>query len=239
MSKNIKDEERLIVALDVDTIDKAKYIVQKIGDGCCFYKVGLELFMTGRSIELVQWLKRRGKRVFIDLKFFDVPQTVQKAVAQLDKYGADFATVHGNDAILRAAVAAKTATKILAVTVLTSLDKADMEDLGFTVDIEDIVLSRAKRAMALGCAGVIASGLEVQKLRSELEQGCIIINPGIRPLDNTAIDDQKRMVTPTQSIQSGADYIVIGRPITQAVDPGRAALAIQQEIALALTKVNQ
>lgn len=227
---NIKTKERLIVALDVANINTAKALVRELGEAVLFYKVGLELFMTGNSRELILWLREQGKQVFIDLKFFDVPQTVASAVRQLDQYGASFATVHGNDAILEAAAKCGTKTKILAVTVLTSLDQQDMQHLGFQTDIASLVLSRARRALQVGCSGVIASGLEAADLRKVIGDKLIIICPGVRPGYNDRIDDQKRSVTVTEAFANGADYIVLGRPIKDAPSPRQAAERVQAEI---------
>jgi orotidine-5'-phosphate decarboxylase len=197
-----------------------------------FYKIGLELFMAGGYFELLEWLRGKGKQVFVDLKFFDVPQTVGSAVRQLAKHDASFATVHGNDAILEAAVREKGATKILAVTVLTSLDEGDLKDLGFAVDPSSLVLSRAKRALALGCDGVISSGLEAAALRENLGERLLIVCPGIRPIANREerSDDQKRTVDVEEAFLNGADHIVIGRPIRQAPDPKAAAEDVQRRI---------
>ncbi|MBR5737593.1 MAG: orotidine-5'-phosphate decarboxylase, partial [Verrucomicrobia bacterium] len=156
----------------------------------------------------------------------------KNAVEQLQSRGVTFAIVHGNDDIMRAAAAAKGSTKILAVTVLTSLDKGDMEDLGFKCDVAELVLSRARRALALGCDGVISSGLEARKLREGVDDKLIVITPGIRPASNTAVkDDQKRVVTVQDAFMNGADYIVVGRPIRAAADPKAAAEEIQRQIA--------
>lgn len=227
--KPIPAAERLIFALDVPDRDHARRLVGFLGDSVRFYKLGLELFMAGGYFELVDWLRGQGKKVFVDLKFFDVPETVRSAVRQLKKYDATFTTVHGNDAILEAAVEVKGRIKILAVTVLTSLDQHDIEDLGFQCDIEKVVLSRAKRALALGCDGVISSGLEVARLREELGDRFIVVTPGIRPVANQ--DDQKRTVDVEQAFHNGADYIVVGRPIRDAEDPRAAAESIQSRIA--------
>ena len=210
-SKDIPSQERLIFALDVPSIEKAKKLVNDLGDTICFYKIGLELFMSGNYLDFISWLKAKDKKVFVDLKFFDVPQTVGSAIKQLGKYGASFATIHGNDEIMKAAAEQKGDMKILAVTMLTSLDQGDVEDLGFKVDIKDIVLSRAKRALAIGCDGVISSGLEAPELRDNLGARFIIVTPGIRPVKNT--DDQKRTVDVEEAFLNGADYIVVGRPI--------------------------
>jgi orotidine-5'-phosphate decarboxylase len=231
--KNIPVDERLMFALDVPSNDEAMQLVSELGDAVTFYKVGLELFMAGNYFELVEWLVAQNKKVFVDLKFFDVPQTVASAVTQLTKYGASFATVHGNDSILKAAVAAaeQSELKILAVTALTSLDQGDIDDLGFKADVKDIVLSRARRAFEAGCAGVISSGLEAPTLRGSLGQRIMIITPGIRPVANT--DDQKRTVNVEQAFENGADYIVVGRPIKNHAgydSPRDAALDIQRRI---------
>jgi orotidine-5'-phosphate decarboxylase len=208
-----------------------------------FYKLGLEIFMSGDAFHLLEWLRGRGKKAFVDLKFFDVPQTVGSAVKQLKGRGASFVTVHGNDAILAAAVAARGSIeaarrsssdeplRILAVTVLTSLDQRDIEALGFHTDVSDLVLSRARRALALGCDGVISSGLEIARLRAEQGDGFLIVVPGIRPVVNRAEDDQKRTVDVEDAFQNGADYIVVGRPIKSAGDRRQAAEAIQDRIA--------
>ena len=180
-TKPIPPDERLILALDLPSAEAAWRLVERLGERVRFYKLGLELFMAGGYFELIEALRERDKRVFVDLKFFDVPQTVASAVRQLAKHGADFATVHGNDAILEAACAAKEDLRILAVTVLTSLDQGDMEALGFQTDIPALVLSRARRALALGCDGVISSGLEARALRRELGERLMIVVPGIRP----------------------------------------------------------
>ncbi len=229
---NLPPAERLIVALDVPTADAAREYVDRLGDAACFYKLGLELFMAGGYFELIDWLLARGKKVFVDLKFFDVPETVHAAVRQLRGRGISFVTVHGNDAMLAAAAqAAGQDFKILAVTVLTSLDEGDLQALGFQCDVEQLVLSRAERALRAGCAGVIASGHEARALRTALGSSLLIVTPGIRPVENRAVDDQKRVVSPEQAILNGADYIVIGRPLRLAADPRAAAVAIQHRIA--------
>jgi len=229
--KIIPPRDRLILALDVPTPDDAKRLVKQLGDSVQFYKIGLQLFMAGGYFELIQWLRGEGKNVFVDLKFFDVPETVQLAVAQLQNKDVQFATVHGNDEIMRAAVKTKGNVKILAVTVLTSLDQGDLNDLGFQVDVETLVLSRAKRALEIGCDGVISSGLEAPKLRANLNEKFLIGSPGIRPVENKPVDDQKRTVDAAQAFKNGADYIVIGRPIRNAPDPKAKAEEIQQTIA--------
>ena len=224
--RNIRD--KLIVALDVPTGADAKTLVETLGDSVHFYKIGLELFMARNTFELIDWLLGMDKKVFVDLKFFDVPATVGRAVRQLTGRGISFTTVHGNDSMMRAAAQAKGDVKILAVTVLTSLDRGDLDDLGFDCDVGALVLSRARRAIETGCDGVIASGLEARPLRDSLGDKFLVVSPGIRPVDND--DDQKRVVTPTRAFKSGADHIVVGRPIRDAENPRMAALTIQQEI---------
>lgn len=227
--KTIPPHERLILALDVSSRAEAERVVDLLGDSIAFYKLGLQLFMAGDYFELLESLRKKNKKVFVDLKFFDVPQTVRAAVAQLKHRGATFVSVHGNDSILQAAVKEKNGTKILAVTVLTSLDQADIEALGFKCQLKDLVLSRAQRALQLGCDGVISSGLEAPELRTSLGDSFLIVTPGIRPLKN--VDDQKRTVDVKQAFLNGADYIVVGRPILEASDPLAKAKEFQQIIA--------
>ncbi len=192
--------------------------------------------MSGSYFSLLEWLiHEKGKRVFADLKFFDVPKTISSAIRQLHGRGITFTTVHGNDAILEAAVRDKGDIKILAVTILTSLDQKDIEDLGFNVNIKKLVLSRARRALEIGCDGVISSGLEAYELRESLGEKLLIITPGIRPVLNKAADDQKRTVDIEEAFYNGADYIVVGRPIKTAPDPAQAAEAIQQRISRLFT----
>lgn len=229
--KGIPREERLIVALDVADAEQGKALVQRLGDSVRFYKVGLELFMAGGVFEFVDWLVKRGNKVFADLKFFDIPETVAAAVRGLRNRGVTFATVHGNQGMLEAAGEAKGEVKILAVTVLTSLDQGDLDDLGFRCDIEKLVLSRARRALEAGCDGVISSGMEAPALKRELGDRLLVVTPGIRPVENRPSDDQKRTVDVAQAFANGADYIVVGRPIRQAADPRAAARAIQATIA--------
>ena len=230
-SRPIPRRERLIVALDVPSVNDARALVAKLGEEVVFYKLGLELFMTGGYFELVDWLAARGKRVFVDLKFFDVPETVRSAVRALRGRGIALATVHGNQRMMEAAAAEKGEVKILAVTVLTSLDRGDLDDLGFACDVDRLVLSRARRALEAGCDGVISSGLEAPMLRRELGDRILVVTPGIRPIENRPADDQKRTVDVAQAFANGADYIVVGRPIRQAADPAAAAAAIQATIA--------
>jgi orotidine-5'-phosphate decarboxylase len=230
-SKAIPARERLICALDVPDADEARRLVDLLGDACLFYKLGLELFMAGGYLELVDWLRRRERKVFVDLKFFDVPETVRSAVRALRDTGVTFATVHGNQSIMEAAGRDKGDVGILAVTVLTSLDRGDLDDLGFDCDIGLLVLSRARRALEAGCDGVISSGLEAPMLKTALGERVMVVTPGIRPVENRPVDDQKRTVDVGQAFRNGADYIVIGRPIRAAPDPRAAAEAVQADIA--------
>jgi len=177
----IPTRERLIVALDVPAPDAARSLVERIGDAACFYKVGLELLASGGSFELVQWLAGRGNRVFADFKFFDIPETVKRAVANLRGRGVTFATVHGSRPIMEAAAAAKGEVKILAVTVLTSMGPAELKEMGYGGTMDDLVLARARSALESGCDGVIASGLEARKLKAEFGERLLVVTPGIRP----------------------------------------------------------
>lgn len=231
--KNIAAEERLIFALDVPEPDQARQLVRTLGDSVRFYKLGLELFLGGHYFSLAAELKDQGKRIFADLKLFDIPPTVGRAVAQLARHEVDFLTVHGNDSMLRAAVENRGKVDILAVTALTSLDRGDLDDLGFACDVEALVLSRARRALQIGCAGVISSGLEAAALRREVDAALTVVCPGIRPVDN--IDEQKRTLSAAEAFAAGADYIVVGRPIRDAQDPRAAAESLQMEIATALS----
>ncbi len=230
-SKPIPVNERLIMALDLPSIEEAKALVIALGDSVVFYKVGMEIFMCGDYFGFIEWLKQQGKKVFVDLKFFDVPATVGRAIAALSHKGVDLATIHGNDAIMEAAAANKGDLKVLAVTALTSLDRGDLNDLGFDCDVRDLVLSRAKRALAIGCDGIVSSGLEVQMLREALDHKLLVITPGVRPVDNREEDDQKRVVSVESAFQNGADYIVVGRPIRDAKNPRAMAQTIQSQIA--------
>jgi orotidine-5'-phosphate decarboxylase len=230
--KQISLTKRIIFALDVETPGEARAWVEKLESRVNFFKVGLQLFLAG-GFDIVEWILKRGSEVMLDLKFFDVPQTVASAVKQVGGRGVAFTTVHGNDAILRAAAEAKQGVKILAVTVLTSLDQGDLNDLGFQCSPEALVLSRARRALQVGCDGVVSSGLEAPKLRKELGENFLVVVPGVRPVENR-VDDQKRVVTVRDAFLNGADYVVIGRPLKQAADPLALAAEMQQQIQDAL-----
>ena len=231
IKKDIPMKDRLIFAMDVPDCDRARELANELGDAVTFYKIGLELMMSGGYFELLDWMLARDKKVFADLKFFDIPATVGSAVRQLKDRGASFVTVHGNQSIMEAAAENKgDELKVLAVTVLTSLDRGDLDDLGFDCDVGELVLSRAKRALEAGCDGVISSGLEAPKLREFIDNKLLVITPGIRPVDNKPTGDQKRVVSVPQAFINGADHIVVGRPILDAESPRAAAEAIQASI---------
>jgi orotidine-5'-phosphate decarboxylase len=236
MKKNIPLKERIIVALDVDSTDKARDIVKRCESHVGYYKVGLQLFMAS-WFETVDWILDRGHKVMLDLKFFDIPETVKLAVAQLNNRGVSLATIHGNDPIIRAAVEARGDMKLLAVTVLTSFGEEDMRAMGMTQSVSDLVFYRAKRALELGCDGVVSSGMEAGRLKTELGEKLLIVTPGIRPGANVMdpSDDQKRVVTAGMAIGSGADHVVVGRPITKADDPVAVIEIMQREIATVLS----
>ena len=225
--------ERLIVALDVPDAAQARVLVTKLGDAVGFYKVGLELFSAPGCFELVAWLAERGHKVFADLKLHDIPETVRRAVASLKSRGATFLTVHGHRSVMQAAAQEKGPLKILAVTVLTSFDQSDLDEMGATTSVQDLVIRRARGAAETGCDGVIASGLEARALKNAFGDRLLVVTPGIRPVQGKAGDDQKRTVDVAQAFAAGADYIVVGRPIREAADPRAAAQAIQGTIAKA------
>jgi orotidine-5'-phosphate decarboxylase len=225
--------ERLIVALDVPDARQARALAEKLGDAVRFYKVGLELSSTDGYFELIAWLAARGNKVFADLKLYDIPETVRRATANLSKRGATFLTVHGHRSVMEAAAKEKGAMKILAVTVLTSFDQRDIDEMrdskGSSITVEQLVLARAKGAVETGCDGVISSGLEAAKLKAEFGQRLLVVTPGIRPVGADA-GDQKRTVDVAQAFANGADYIVVGRPVRDAADPRAAAEGIQKTI---------
>lgn len=224
-------KERIIVALDLDSPEQAKALVKKCESHVSFFKVGLQLFMAG-WFETVDWLVDRGHKVMLDLKFFDIPETVKLAVEQINNRGVTFATIHGNDPIIRAAVSSRGDVRLLAVTVLTSFGEEDMRAMGMTATIADLVYFRAKRALDLGCDGVVSSGLEAKRLRKDLGEKLLIVTPGIRPGANTSdqTDDQQRIITAGKAIKGGADHVVVGRPISRAGDPIRVIEEMQRDI---------
>lgn len=232
----VKAAERLIFALDVPSVAQARYLIDALDGVVSFFKIGLELYM-GSGLELVPVLAAEGKKVFLDLKYFDVPETVKAAVQQVASLGASFLTIHGNGEIIKAAVEGRgnAELKLLSVTALTSLDNDDMKDLGFNCTIPDLVIYRAKKAMEAGCDGVIASSLEASKIRElakeikGMDHKFLIVTPGIRP-SNFSRDDHKRFGTPAMAIKSGADFLVIGRPIKESLHPRQTAKDIIVEM---------
>jgi orotidine-5'-phosphate decarboxylase len=235
MPKEIPLQERLIFALDVSSKEEAERWLDRLGDQVTFYKVGLQLFLAG-GFPVIDMIRARGHQVMVDLKFFDIPETVALAVRELKNKGATFITVHGNDPILRAAVREREDARILAVTVLTSFDESDLREMGLTGTIADLVYLRARKALDLGCDGIVSSGLEVARLREGLGDRLLIVTPGIRPGTNEVVreDDQKRVATVDRAIRNGADYLVVGRPIRDAKDPVAVVKQIQEQIASVL-----
>jgi orotidine-5'-phosphate decarboxylase len=223
--------DRLIVALDVPTVPEARLIVDALGDCVSFYKVGLELLFAG-GLEYAAELRRRGKHVFLDVKLLDIGHTVERAVANICELGVSFVTVHGHDVkTMRAAILGRRTSplKILAVTVLTNLNRGDLAQQGTSMSPEELVLHRSRLAHEAGCDGVIASGEEAARIRQEIGGGFLIVTPGIR-LPGGTMDDQERVMSPERAIAAGADYIVVGRPITRADDPRSVAEAFINHI---------
>ncbi len=225
--------DALIVALDVPDALAGEALADRLGDAVGFYKIGLGM-LTGGGLALAMELKARGKRVFLDMKLFDIANTVEAATRGLARFDLDFLTVHGDPHVVAAAVKGRgdAAMRILAVTVLTSLDRADL-DAGMIVagDPAEIVVERARRALDAGADGVIASPREAAAIRALPQaKGRLIVTPGVRPA-GAAVGDQKRIATPAEAIRAGADHVVVGRPITEADDPAAAARAILDQIA--------
>jgi orotidine-5'-phosphate decarboxylase len=232
---NLDARDRLIVALDVASVGDARALIGRLGAAATFYKIGLELVMAG-GLDLARELAGQGKQVFLDMKLLDIGNTVERATRSAAATGATFLTVHGHDSkTLRAAVAGKGGTKlrILAVTVLTNLDDADLAEQGYAATPAELVARRALLAHAAGCDGVVASGLEAAQVREVVGPGIAIVTPGVR-LASDAAGDQARVATPQTAIAAGADYIVVGRPIVQAPDPAAAAESFVQAIEEAL-----
>jgi orotidine-5'-phosphate decarboxylase len=229
--------DRLIVALDTSDVGEASWLVERIGDAAVFYKIGMELAYSG-GLPLVSELAAAGKQVFLDLKLHDIPNTVERATAQAAKLGARFLTVHAYPQTMRAAVrgAKESGMQVLAVTVLTSYDDADLFDAVYRFGVVETVRRRAEQALELGVDGLVASAAEAAMARQTVGAGLILVTPGIRP-EGAATGDQKRVATPAEAMRNGADYLVIGRPVTQAPDPRAAAEAIVAEIGAALTSL--
>jgi len=232
---DVPRRQRLIAALDVPTAAEARALAERLGDAVGFYKIGLELFTAGGYFELLQWLRGRGCGVFADLKLYDIPETVRRAVANLRSSGATFLTVHAERSILEAAAKEKGSLKVLAVTVLTSFDQRAIAEMGYAGGVEDLVMQRARVALESGCDGVIASGLEAPRIKAEFGNRLLVVTPGVRPA-GAGTQDQKRVVDVAQAFANGADYIVVGRPIRDAADPRAAAEAIQATIAGAFAR---
>jgi orotidine-5'-phosphate decarboxylase len=231
--KPIPPAQRLIFALDVDSRSEALAWIDRLGDAVGFYKIGMELLTSGEYFQVLDELARRGKQVFVDLKFFDVPATVAATIKGLSRYPVTFATIHAqHDAMMRAAAERKGEIKLLAVTVLTSLDRSDLAALGIQRELPEFVVDRARAAFAAGCDGVIASGLEAAAIRHAVDPRLIVVCPGIRPTSTS--DDQKRTVDVATAFANGADYIVVGRPIRAAAEPRAAAELIQGQIRQAI-----
>ena len=236
MSDDIQLRDRLIVALDMPTVEEAARLVAQLQDGVHFYKVGLELLFAG-GLDFAQHLKAHGKRVFLDMKLLDIGNTVELAVANAADVGVDFLTIHGHDLkTLRAAIVGRgnSPLKLLAVTVLTNLSAEDIKQQGSSMTPGDLVLHRARLAHEAGFDGVIASGQEAARIRKAVGPDFLLVTPGIR-LEGSAMDDQERVMTPEHAIRAGADHIVVGRPITQADDPRATALAFVHHIRDALS----
>lgn len=227
----------IIVALDVNTREEAVAKVKEIGETIDFYKIGLELF-TAEGADVVKAVKDLGKKIFLDLKFHDIPRTVERAVLSVGRLGVDLMTIHaaGGRAMIRAAADAAatfgtSAPKILAVTVLTSLDESDLKDIGVIGRTSaEQVMALAKLAVENGAAGLVSSPKEVAALSAALPKGTLFVTPGVRP-QGAAVGDQKRVATPAQAVKDGATHLVIGRPIVQAANPAEVARAIRAEIA--------
>lgn len=232
-SANIDTRARLIVALDLSSVEAAEALIDRIGDSVSFYKIGYQLAYAG-GLPLVSKLADRGKKVFIDLKLHDIGNTVAKGVESIAKQGATFLTVHAYPQTMKAAAEARAGSslKILAVTVLTSYDNNDLQQAGYRSGVSDLVELRARQAQAIGVDGLVCSGEEAANLRNIVGGGMNLVTPGIRPAGSD-VGDQKRVMTPARAIAAGADYLVVGRPVVAASDPKAAAEAIVAEIAQA------
>lgn len=220
----------VIVALDLESSADARALITQLGDSASFYKVGLELY-TATGMDFVRELKARGHHVFLDLKLYDIGETVKRAVAQVARLGVDFLTVHGSRAVMQSAVAgrAESPLRLLAVTVLTSFDESDLQQMGYPCSVSDLVELRVRNAMEARVDGIVCSPVEVSRVRSVTGPGAVLVTPGVRSI-GAAAGDQKRVATPAQAIADGADYLVIGRQVTRAADPRGEILRILEEI---------
>jgi len=226
----IAARDRLILALDVPSSVEADRLLDHVHDQIGFVKIGLELY-TAAGPDMVKRVIDRGKRVFLDLKFLDIEETVRRATTRVAAMGVEFLTVHANRKALAAAVQGRgnSSLKLLAVTVLTNFDSQDLRDMGIQHSVQELVSARALLASEVGCDGVVASGEEAGVLRPKVGPRFLIVTPGVRPAGK-GVDDHARVTTPTQTIAAGADYLVIGRPIRDAADPAAAAAAILSEM---------
>ena len=231
---DIAAKDRLIVGLDLPSVEAAEAMVARLGDSVTFYKIGYQLSFAG-GLPLVRKLADNGKKVFIDLKLHDIGNTVARGVESIAKLGATFLTVHAYPQTMKAAVEARAGSdlKILAVTVLTSYDDGDLHAAGYRLGVSDLVEARAQQAQVLGVHGLVCSPEEAAALRKIVGHQMNLVTPGIRPAGASA-GDQKRIMTPARAIAAGADYLVVGRPVLEAADPRAAADGIQAEIAQAL-----
>jgi len=220
----------VIVALDVATEIEARLLIAALGDSASFYKVGLELY-TGVGMDFVRDLKSEDHRVFLDLKLYDIGETVKRAVAQVVRAGADFLSIHGSRAVLEAAVAGRDGAplQLLAITVLTSFDENDLRQMGYPGTVADLVELRVRNAMEAGVNGIVCSPVEVARVRTLAGPAATLVTPGVRSA-GAATGDQKRVATPAQAIADGADYLVMGRQVTRAADPRGEMLRILEEI---------
>jgi orotidine-5'-phosphate decarboxylase len=220
----------LIIALDFESAEKARELVTRLGDSVSFYKVGLELY-TAAGMSFVRELAAQGRQVFLDLKLYDIGETVKRAVAQVAASGAAFTTVHGSRAVMRAAVEGRGGSplKLLAVTVLTSFDQDDLADLGYPCAVADLVALRVRKAMAAGIDGLVCSPLEAAAVRAIAGPQAILVTPGVRSA-GAGKGDQKRVATPAEALRDGANYLVMGRQVTRAADPRAEVARILEEI---------
>jgi orotidine-5'-phosphate decarboxylase len=229
----LSPRERLIVALDLPSVEAAEKMIERLGDTVVFYKIGYQLGFAG-GLPLARALAQSGKQVFLDMKLHDIANTVACGVESIVNMGVTFLTVHGYPQTMRAAVEARAGSslKLLAVTVLTSYDDIDLHEAGYALGVDEVVAERAKRAHDLGLDGLVCSAEEASALHLLVGNDMVLVTPGIRPA-GSAHADQKRVVTPTDAIAAGADYLVVGRPITAAPDPPAVAAAIIDDIAKA------
>jgi orotidine-5'-phosphate decarboxylase len=231
LTADVPPRDRLIVALDLPGEKEARDMIAALGDAVTFYKIGMELAYSGAGLDIARELSRDGRKVFIDLKLHDIPNTVERATRQLATLGATLATVHAYPQTMAAAVkgAAGSGMKLLAVTVMTSYDDADLAAAGYAFNVRDLIARRARQAQEAGVDGLVLSPEEAQPMRDMLGPDMLLVTPGVRPA-GAAIGDQKRVMTPSRAIAAGADHLVVGRPVTEAADPRAAAQAIVAEI---------